>query len=267
MPPAVPSLPLPSGGSIPIVGLGVWQANAKDTVKAVGWALQAGYRHIDTAALYRNEQQVGEAIRNSSIPRSEIFVTTKVWNSDQGYESTLKAFETSLRKLNMEYVDLYLIHSPVKETRRDTWRALEKLKHDGKVNFIGVSNYNIHHLEELKTYAEQLPDVNQFEVTPYHQRRELVQYCQQNGIIVEAYSPLTQGEKLRDPPLVKIAEKLGKSTAQILIKWGLQKGFVSLPKSVHETRIKENLDMSGWEIPEKEMGILDGFDEEFVAGG
>ncbi|KAJ3033677.1 hypothetical protein HDV00_005896 [Rhizophlyctis rosea] len=270
--PQIPNIQLPSGAQIPAIGLGVWQASPKDTIRAVGLALQAGYRHIDTAALYRNEQQVGEAIRASGIPRNEIFVTTKVWNSDHGYERTLAAFDTSLKKLGLDYVDLYLIHAPVQGHRLDTWRALEKIKQDGKAKAIGVSNYtqsfpiDIHHLEELKEHSKSLPDVNQFEVTPYLQRRELVNYCQQNGIVVEAYSPLTQAQKLDDPPLVQVAQKNNKSPAQILIKWGIQKGFVSLPKSVNENRIKENADVFGWEIPKEDMDVLDGLEEGFVAG-
>ncbi|KAJ3047155.1 hypothetical protein HK097_000181 [Rhizophlyctis rosea] len=168
---------------------------------------QAGYRHIDTA-----EEQVGAAIRASNVPRFEIFVTTKVRNPDQGYGNTLRAFQTSLEKLGLEYIDLYLIHAPVKATRAETWRALEKLKEDGKVRAI-----DIHHLVELQKYATILPEINQLEITPYLQRREVVKYCQENNIVVEAYSPLTQGHKLKDPPLPAIAQSLNKSPAQVLI--------------------------------------------------
>ncbi|KAI9208206.1 putative reductase [Polychytrium aggregatum] len=251
---------LSSGYLIPEIGLGVYLANGNEAYQAVLTALKHGYRHIDTASFYRNEAEVGRAIHDSGLPREDVFITTKVWNSDQGYENTLAACESSLNKLGTTFIDLYLIHAPVPETRKETYRALEKLVEERKVRSIGISNYNIHHIEELKTYAKIMPAVNQIELSPYLQRRSLVQYCQDNGIVLEAYSPLTRGEKLNDPPLVRIAQQHGKTTAQVLIKWCLKKGYVTLPKSVNESRIIQNFTVNDFDLSAEDMNVLDGLE-------
>ncbi|KAI8802869.1 NADP-dependent oxidoreductase domain-containing protein [Cladochytrium replicatum] len=260
----IPSLRLASGYSLPVIGLGVWQAYGDEVVEAVTIALQNGYRHIDTAAVYGNETEVGEGIRQSGVPRDEIFITTKIWMDTP---APWELPELSLANLGVDYIDLLLIHSPYSyELQKKTWMQMEKLVADGKVRSIGVSNFNIHHLEKLKTWATVPISVNQIEVTPYNTRRELVEYCHRNNIVVEAYSPLTHGQKLTDPKLVQLAAEVGKTTAQVLIKWGLHKGFVSLPKSVTEERIKQNLDLSSWDLSSEQVAKLDAFDEYFVDG-
>ncbi|KAI8810267.1 NADP-dependent oxidoreductase domain-containing protein [Cladochytrium replicatum] len=264
---SIPPILLRDGNKIPAIGLGVWQARGAEVVKAVELSIRNGYRHIDTAELYGNEHEVGEGIRASGVPREEIFITTKVWITNLGYEKTIAAFEKSLRKLQTSYVDLYLIHGPQSpKLQPGTWKALEELQAQGKIKSVGVSNFNIHHLEKMRAFAEVMPVVNQVEVTPYLPRRELAKYCQDNGILVEAYSPLTQGRKLNDPRLLAIAHKYGKSAAQILIKWGLQQGMVSLPKSVKENRIVENSDVYDFEISEADMKLMESFEDGFVAG-
>ncbi|MCO5591311.1 hypothetical protein L7F22_045292 [Adiantum nelumboides] len=261
--------------TIPILGLGVYLMPPDAAFKAVSYALQQGYRHIDTAHLYQNEQAVGRAIRASKIPREEIFITTKLWNSDHGYASTLRACEQSLKELGVEYVDLYLVHSPLSppQKRLDTWRAMEKILKSGKARSIGVSNYGVHHLKEIFSNCEIHPSINQVELHPFNMRKELVDFCRKENIVVEAYSPLTRGERLNEPALVKffenhnfnqIAEKHGKSTAQILIRWCLQKNVVTIPKSVKPTRILENSQVFDFELSASEIAKLDSLDEGFV---
>ncbi|MEX0803540.1 MAG: aldo/keto reductase [Candidatus Binatia bacterium] len=253
-------LKLNDGHLIPQLGLGVWQARAGKTCEAaVLAALEAGYRHIDTAAFYGNEESVGAAIRTSGIPRDEVFVTTKLWNSDHG--NPQGALDTSLRKLGMEYVDLYLIHYPVRERRR-SWRVLETLRARGRARSIGVSNFTIAHLTELLAESETVPAVNQVEFHPYLYQCDLLAFCQAKGIVIEAYSPLTHGERLKDPKLVAIAKRYEtKSTAQILIRWALQHGLVVIPKSSNRRRILENADVFDFEISRDDMRLLDSFDE------
>jgi diketogulonate reductase-like aldo/keto reductase len=278
-------LTLNDGHLIPQLGLGVWQTRAGATCEtAVLAALEAGYRHIDTAAMYGNEESVGAAIRMSGIPRENIFVTTKLWNSDHG--NPTRALDTSLRKLNLDYVDLYLIHYPVRE-RRQSWRALEALRAEGKARSIGVSNFTIRHLRELLAETKTLPAVNQVEFHPYLYQRDLLDFCAGEGIVIEAYSPLTKGARLKDPKLVAVAKKYSpagpqpatprprlplldrlshrsetKSTAQILIRWALQHGLVVIPKSANRRRIFENADIFDFEITAGDMEILDGFNED-----
>jgi diketogulonate reductase-like aldo/keto reductase len=255
-------LKLNDGNLIPQLGLGVWQISSAKTSDVVLAALEAGYPHIDTASAYGNEESVGAAIRISGIPRESIFVTTKLWNSDHG--SPERALDTSLRKLKMNYVDLYLIHFPVRQ-RRQSWRALEALQKKGKTRSIGVSNFTIAHLSELLTESETVPAVNQVEFHPYLYQQDLLAFCRAKGIVVEAYSPLTHGERLKDPKLVAIAKKYSspkaKSTAQILIRWALQHGLVVLPKSSNRRRIFENADVFDFEISEDDMRLLDSFHE------
>lgn len=253
---------LNNGVQMPMLGLGTFQSENGETARdAVLWALEAGYRHIDTAALYANEESVGEAIKASGIPREQIFVTTKVWNGDQGYETTLRAFDTSLKRLNMDYVDLYLVHWPIRETREETWRALLKIAEGGRVRAIGVSNFVVRHLKELLAWSPVVPAVNQFEIHPYLTRVELVDFCKQQGIQVESYSPLVRGKKFNDPTLMAVAQRCGKSPAQVMVRWSLQKGLVVIPKSVRRERILENADVYDFEISAADMAVLDALNE------
>ena len=279
-------LALNDGHSIPQLGLGVWQTRQGATCEAaVLAALEAGYRHIDTAAMYGNEESVGTAIRTSGIPRENIFVTTKLWNSD--HDNPERALDTSLRKLRLDYVDLYLIHYPVRE-RRQSWRALETLRAKNKARSIGVSNFTIRHLTELLAETETVPAVNQVELHPYLLQRDLLDFCAGKGIVIEAYSPLTKGERLNDPKLVAVANKYStgkarstatrsrlplvdklsrhsenKSTAQILIRWALQHGWAVIPKSANRNRIFKNAHVFNFEITAEDMQLLDRFNEDF----
>ncbi|MBA4493326.1 aldo/keto reductase [Paenactinomyces guangxiensis] len=254
---------LHNGVKMPWLGLGVYKVKEGDEViNAVKAALQTGYRSIDTAALYQNEEGVGEAIKESKVSRDEIFLTTKVWNTDQGYESTLKAFEESRKKLDVDYVDLYLIHWPVKNKFIDTWKALEKLYHDGLVRAIGVSNFQIHHIEELKKHCDILPMVNQVEYHPLLTQKELLQYCKQEGIQLEAWSPLMRGNHLDHPTLADLSEKYGKTPAQIILRWDLQHGVVTIPKSVQEHRIRENADIFDFELSPSDMEQIDAMNQD-----
>jgi diketogulonate reductase-like aldo/keto reductase len=277
-------LTLNDGHLMPQLGLGVWQTRAGASCEAaVLAALEAGYRHIDTAAMYGNEESVGAAISRSGIPREQIFVTTKLWNSDHGNPE--RALDMSLRKLKFDYVDLYLIHYPVRQ-RRQSWRALEALRAKGKARSIGVSNFTIRHLTELLAETKTVPAVNQVEFHPYLYQRDLLDFCVERGIVLEAYSPLTKGERLKDPKLVAVAKKYSraeprpaalqsqlplidkrsrraetKSTAQILIRWALQHGVAVIPKSADRGRILENADVFDFEITSEDMQILNRFNE------
>lgn len=263
------TLTMNTRAGIPVIGLGVYKSEpgttTRDTVLA---AFEAGYRLIDTAAIYQNEIDVGAAVGVSGLDRGEIFITTKLWNSDHGYDNTLGAFNDSLGLLGLSYVDLYLIHWPVEKIRRETWRAMERLTLDGRVRAIGVSNYMAHHLEELFAEAVIKPAVNQIELSPFNYRSRLstIELCRQNHIIVEAYSPLTKGRKLGDPTLNEVAAGYGKSPAQVLIRWGIQHGFVVLPKSVTPSRVKENIDVFDFELSEDDMERLDGLDQGLATG-
>lgn len=261
------TLPLLSGGAIPVVGLGVWQAGrGGETREAVKTAIANGYRHIDTARIYGNEAEVGEGIRASGVPREEIFVTTKLWNDDHGYDSALRAFEASRKRLGLDYVDLYLVHWPVGGKRRDSWRALEKLKADGVVKHIGVSNYLVPHLTEMFDYAKELPAVDQIEVHPFLQHRDTRKLCAEKKIIVEAYSPLTHGHRLQDATITALAKATGKTNAQVLLRWSVQSGMVTLPKSVKEHRIVENASIFDFELDAAAMKKLDALDEGRATG-
>lgn len=253
-----------NGVEIPQFGLGVYLTKSgTECINAVMWALEAGYRHIDTAKAYHNEKEVGEAVRDSGIKREEIFITTKLWNNDHGYETTLKAFDTSLKTLNTKYIDLYLIHWPVKDKRKDSWKALEKIYESGYCRSIGVSNYMINHLEELFSYANIIPVINQVEFSPYNYQKDLLDVCNKNKIILEAYSPLTRMEKLTDTKLVPIAEKHNKTAAQVLIRWAIEHNIVVIPKSAHKKRIIENADIFNFSLDKSDMKILDDLDEGF----
>ena len=258
---------LPGGAQLPHLGLGVFKARSDGPARiAVLAAFELGYRHIDTAAVYRNEQDVGEAIRASGVPRPEIFVTTKLWNSDQGFDAALRAFDVSLARLGLDYVDLYLVHWPVPKRRRDSWRALERLHGEGRARAIGVSNYMVNHLEELLGESRVPPVVNQIEVSPFLQQREVRAFCRAHGVIVEAYSPLTKGVRLGHPVVGEIARRIGKTPAQVLLRWGLQHEMVVLPKSVHPDRIRENAAIFDFALDENSMAQLDGLEEGLVTG-
>ncbi len=263
------SIPLRTRRRIPAVGLGVYKSEPGPiTQEAVVAALSTGYRHIDTASIYNNEADVGAAVARSGIERSEVFVTTKLWNEDHGYDKTLYAFDRSLEQLGLDYIDLYLIHWPVPIHRLDTWRALERLTLDGRVRDIGVSNYLARHVQEILDYAAVVPAVNQLELTPFNYRTRLdtVAMCRQHGIVLEAYSPLTKARKLDDPTLGEIASAHGKTPAQVLIRWGLEQGFVVLPKSVQPGRIAENFDVFDFELSAAELEQLESLDEGLVTG-
>lgn len=254
---------LNNGIQIPRLGLGVYQIPpGKKTTTVVQYALEIGYRHIDTAKIYGNESDVGNALKASDIKREDIFITTKVWNSDQGYDSTLRAFESSLKRLGLSYVDLYLIHWPVKGKIIETWKAMIQLLNNGKVRAIGVSNYSINELKETIQNSDIVPAINQVEFHPFLYQKDLLQFCKSNAIQVEAYSPLTRGKKLNHHGLVKMAERYDKSPAQILVRWSLQHNLVVIPKSSHEERILENSRVFDFHINQKDMEILDSLNED-----
>ncbi len=252
-----------NGVEMPYLGLGVFQvSDGNEVINSVKWALETGYRHIDTAALYGNEKGVGEAVRQSSINRNEIFVTSKVWNSDQGYDRTLKAFDTSMKKLGFDYLDLYLVHWPVKGKYKDTWRALEHIYKQGSVKAIGISNFLKHHIEDLLQSAEIIPMVNQMEFHPYLIQQDLMDYCVKNKIQYEAWSPLMQGQKLlSDPAINKIAAKYSKSPAQVVLRWDIQKGVVTIPKSVKKERIISNSQIFDFELSQEDMKLINSLDK------
>ncbi len=259
-------LPLNTGASIPQVGLGVFRASNKETRSAVLAAFRAGYRHVDTARIYNNEGEVGAAIAESGLKRSELFITTKLWNNDQGFDSALRAFDASLDRLKVDYVDLYLIHWPVPKRRVDSWRALEQLFNEKRARAIGVSNYQVNHLDELFAHAKVPPAVNQIEVHPFLQQREVRDACAKRGVVVEAYSPLTTGARLSHPVVVEVAKEAKRTPAQVLLRWGIQHGMVVLPKSTHEGRITENGALFDFTLDASAMKRLDALEEGLVTG-
>jgi 2,5-diketo-D-gluconate reductase A len=246
----LPTLALNDGHSIPQVGLGVYKVSENSVADVVTTAIGAGYRHIDTATLYANEQGVGEGIRRSGIDRDELFVTTKVWNSDHGFDSTMRAFEHSMDLLGLDLLDLYLIHwpAPTQDRYVETWRALERLQTEGRVKSIGVSNFHPHHLDRLFAETGIVPAVNQIELHPWLPQREARAFHALNGIVTEAWSPLARGRVLGNPTLDLIAEKHGVTAAQVVIRWHLQLGNVVIPKSVTPSRIAQNIDVFGFEL-------------------
>ncbi|WP_445505723.1 aldo/keto reductase [Niallia sp. 03091] len=249
---------LHNGVQIPQLGLGVYLVEeGKTIVDTVKTAIQLGYRSIDTAAFYANEEGVGQAIKESAIVREELFITTKLWNDDHGYDATLNAFETSLKKLDLEYIDLYLIHWPGKDKYIESWKALERLYEEGLVKAIGVSNFHEHHLERLMANANEKPTVNQVELHPRLAQEELRQYCKEKDIKVEAWSPLARGQLLNEPTIKYIANKHGKSPAQIILRWHLQNDIIVIPKSVSPTRLKENADIFDFQLSMDEMNQID----------
>jgi diketogulonate reductase-like aldo/keto reductase len=250
-----------NGIEMPRLGLGVWRAkDGQETESAVAAALKAGYRSIDTASMYENEQGVGRAVRASGIPREQVFVTTKVWNNEQGYDSTLKAFRNSLDRLGMDYADLYLVHWPVAGKYKETYRALEELYDQSLVRTIGVSNFNIHHLEDLMGSCRIKPMVNQVEMHPLHTQKKLFAFCRKEGIQLESWRPLMQG-RLDLPLIEELAAKYGKTPAQIVLRWHLQLGAVTIPKSTQEGRIRENAGLFDFELEPEDMNRIDALNQ------
>ncbi|HEY9576661.1 MAG TPA: aldo/keto reductase [Pseudobacillus sp.] len=252
---------LNNGLKMPQLGFGVWQVEDDQATVAVTKAIEVGYRSIDTAMVYQNETGVGKAIQQSSVPREELFITTKVWNSDQGYENTLRAFDDSLARLGLDYVDLYLIHWPTPKYDEyvDTYKALEKLYHDGRVKAIGVCNFDIEHLERILKECDVKPVLNQVECHPYLAQNEMKEFCAKQDIYVEAWSPLEQGgDVLKDSVIQKIAEARGKSPAQVVLRWHLQNNTIVIPKSVTPSRIEENFNVFDFELSPEEMTEITG---------
>lgn len=254
---------LNNGITMPILGLGVYDMYNREAEEAVSQALEIGYRLIDTAAMYENENEIGNAIRASRVPRKEIFLTTKVANQDQGYDSALKSFDESSKKLNCEYIDLYLVHWPIKKTRKDTWLALERLYQEKRVRAIGVANYLVPFLKELETYSSIAPAVDQVEFSPYLFLDDLLNECKRKHIQLQAYTPLVRGQRFSDPKLISMAAKYGKTPAQIILRWALQLGVSTIPKSSNPNRLKENFDVFNFHISEKDMKMINAFNENF----
>ncbi len=266
---------LANGVEIPCVGFGTWQSPSSEvTVNAVKTALECGYRHVDTAAAYGNEKEVGEGIRRSGVPRGELFVTTKVWNTDRGYDKTMKAFEKSMKALGLDSLDLYLIHWPAglqhgpqwAQTNRSTWKAFEQLYAEGRIRAIGVSNFLTHHLQALIEDAEVKPMVNQIELHVGTMQPETVAYCRAQGILLEAWSPLGTGRVLEHPKLIAIAQKYGVSVARLCIRWCLQNDLLPLPKSITPVRIRENAEVFSFEIDAEDMAEMNAFPQFGFSG-
>ncbi|MCU1530253.1 MAG: oxidoreductase [Frondihabitans sp.] len=259
---AVPSIRLNDGNSIPQLGLGVYKVDDDGAERASSTALEVGYRHLDTAEYYGNEAGVGRALRSSGLPRDDVFVTTKVWNDQQGYESTLLSFDRSMKRLGLDVVDLYLIHwpAPRQDLYIETYRALEKIREEGRARSIGVCNFQTHHLERLLGETDVVPVINQIEVQPWLQQRELRAFGDARHIVTEAWSPLARGRILDEPTLTTLAAKYGVSTAQIVIRWHLQSGLVVIPKSVTPSRIAENFDVFGFELSADDLATIDSLD-------
>ncbi|TFD12139.1 aldo/keto reductase [Cryobacterium sp. TMT4-10] len=267
--PNVPSIVLNNSVEIPQLGFGVYQIEPDKVRSATERALNAGYRHIDTAAAYANEAGVGEAVRNSGIPRDEIFITTKLRNADQGYESTLRSFERSSHELGLEVIDLYLIHWPYPRHNLfvGSWKALEKLYADGAVRAIGVSNFLQPHLERILTEGDIIPAVNQIELHPTFQQTELTEYSVAHGIAVESYSPLGQGQDLSGTVVKEIAAAHGKSPAQVVLRWHLQRGFIVIPKSISAQRVQENIDVFDFSLSQDEVALINGLESGLRTSG
>ncbi|MFI9157835.1 aldo/keto reductase [Kitasatospora aureofaciens] len=266
--PTVPSVKLNNGVEIPQLGFGVFQVPDDETTAAVGSALEAGYRSIDTAAVYGNETGVGRALAASGLARQDLFVTTKLWNADQGYDATLRAFDASLTKLGLDHVDLYLIHwpTPARDLYLDTWRALERLAAEGRIRAAGVSNFQPAHLQRLLDTSELVPAVNQVELHPGLQQAELRAFHARHGIATEAWSPLAQGAVLDDPAVTAIAGRTGRSPAQVVLRWHLQLGNIVIPKSVTPARIRQNLDVFDFELTEQDMAAVAATDRGLRTG-
>jgi len=255
---------LNDGVSMPLFGIGVWRMEpGRETREAVTLALELGYIHIDTASMYKNEEDVGAAVQESNLPRENLFITAKVHTSEVGYDATLEAFERSLQKLKLSYIDLYLIHKPVEGFRQNTWKALEKLKNDGICRSIGVSNFSPRHLDEILEICEFIPAVNQIEMNPFLAQKTISDYCRSKNIHITGFCPLARTEKSKDPAIVDLANECGKTWAQVMIRWSLQKQITTIPKSVNPQRIRENSDVFDFELNEKQMQRLNDLDQGF----
>ncbi|MGQ4490840.1 aldo/keto reductase [Streptomyces sp. SAS_281] len=265
---SVPSITLNNGVRMPQLGFGVFQVPDEETATAVGHALDAGYRSIDTAAVYGNERGVGRAVADSGLPREELFVTTKLWNADQGYDRTLAAFDASLDKLGLDHVDLYLIHwpTPARDLYVETYQALEKILADGRARAIGVSNFQVPHLRRLMEHTGTVPAVNQVELHPGLQQAELRAFHAEHGIATEAWSPLAQGAVLEDEAVTRIAQANGVTPAQVVLRWHLRTGNIVIPKSVTPARIRQNLDVFGFELTDTDLADLAGLDRGLRTG-
>ena len=265
----VPTIAFNNGVEIPQLGFGVWQVPEEQVVEAVRVAIETGYRSIDTAAVYGNEEGTGQAIADSGVDREELFVTTKLWNTEQGYDSTLAAFDESIKKLKLDYVDLYLIHwpSPHRDKYVETWKAFEQLLADGRVKSIGVSNFHQSHLRRLLDETGTVPVLNQIELHPYLQQEALRAFDAEHGILTEAWSPLASGgDVLTDPLIAKLADKYGKTPAQVILRWHLQLGNVVIPKSVTPSRIKENFEVFDFELSTDELESFAPLEKGFRTG-
>jgi 2,5-diketo-D-gluconate reductase A len=258
----VPSVVLSDGARIPQLGLGVYKVADDEARTVVATALELGYRHVDTASFYGNEVGVGQAIRASDVPRDDVFVTTKVWNTEQGYDETLRAFDASLDRLGTDHVDLYLIHwpAPTQDRYVDTWRALERIAEEGRARSIGVSNFQVHHLERLLGETSVVPVIDQVEAHPWLQQHELREFCAARGIAVEAWSPLARGRVLDDAVIGRVAAKHGVEPAQAVIRWHLQQGLVVIPKTVNALRLRSNLDVFGFELDDDDLAAIAALD-------
>jgi hypothetical protein len=253
---------LNNGIQMPLLGLGAYDMHGEEAVKAVQQALEIGYRLIDTAEMYGNEKAVGDAIANSNISREEIFITSKVNNTSQGYDETLKAFDRSLKLLGVEYLDLYLIHWPIKGKRQDTWKAIEKIDSEGRTKAIGTGNYLLPFLKELESYSSIVPAVNQIEFNPYLFLKNELDYCKTKKIQLQAYTPLLRGKKFNDPRLISLGKKYGKTPAQIILRWAIQQEISSIPKSSNINRLMENFDIFNFSIEAADIIFISSFDEQ-----
>ena len=248
---------LNNGIRMPAVGLGTYKLVEREAYAPVKAALEHGYRHIDTASFYKNEEWVGKAVKDSGVPRDDVFITSKVWNTEQGYEETIKAFDRSLKRLGTDHLDLYLVHWPVTGKRLDTYRALEHLYKEGKVRAIGVSNFHVRHLQELYAACQVLPAVDQVEMSPFLYQKDLLQHCQARDVLVTAYSPFARGKVLKNRTLTKVGKEHGKSPAQVIVRWCLQKGMAVIPRSSNEQRIMENASVFDFTLDQEQMQVLD----------
>ncbi|MDN4075562.1 aldo/keto reductase [Fictibacillus terranigra] len=258
---------LHNGVRMPWLGLGVYKAEeGQEVIDAIKHAVAAGYRSIDTASFYKNEEGVGQAVKQVDVPREDLFIATKVWNTEQGYEQTLRSFEESLKKLDLDYVDLFLVHWPVSGKYKETWKALETLYKEAKAKAIGVCNFKIHHLEDLMKDCEIKPMVNQVEFHPRLTQKDLLAFCKDQGIQVEAWRPLLKGEIFDEPILTALADKHNKTVAQVILRWDLQNGVITIPKSVNENRIKENADIFDFELSIEDMQQIDSLNKDLRNG-